>query len=416
MTRPIQNVRPLGEGRPAAPAGPRAASRPTRHDVVVVGGRVAGASTAMLLARRGLRVLLLERAPAPGTDTLSTLALMRAGVLQLGRWGLLGKLEAAGTPPVRQTVVHYGADAELVPIKEKAGVAALYAPRRTVLDAILVEAAAEAGAEVRFGAAVAGVVRERGRVAGVAGRDREGRDFEARASLVVGADGMSSVVARAVGAPTTWQGTRAGAFVYGFWSGLDVPGYEWFYRVGATAGIIPTNHGLHCVWVGAPPDRFRELSRDGLERCFDALLAEAAPETVGAVAAGRRDGRLRGFPGLPGHLRKPWGPGWALVGDAGSFRDPISAHGMTDALRDAELLARQVPAALADPAQEGRALAAYERRRDEAALPLAEITDAVASYRWSLPEVRELLLALSKAMSHEVAMLTGLDAPSAAAA
>jgi len=390
--------------------------RPSRHDVVVVGGRVAGAATAMLLARRGVRVLVLERAPTPGTDTLSTLALMRAGVLQLGRWGLLGRLEAAGTPPVRQTVVHYGDEAELVPIKEKAGVAALYAPRRTVLDAMLVEAAAEAGAEVRFGAAVADVVRENGRVAGVAGRDRDGQAFEARASLVVGADGMSSVVARAVGAPTTWQGKSAGAFVYGFWTGLDVPGYEWFYRVGATAGIIPTNDGRHCVWAGARPERFRELARGGLERCFDELLAEAAPEAVGAVAGGRREERLRGFPGLPGYLRKPWGAGWALVGDAGSFRDPIGAHGITDALRDAELLAREVPAVLADPAGEGRALAGYGRRRDEAAVPLAEITDAVASYAWTLPELRDLLIALSKAMGREVEMLTGLDAVTDAAA
>jgi flavin-dependent dehydrogenase len=390
--------------------------RTSAHDVIVVGGRVAGASTAMLLARRGIRVLLLEKAAAPGTDTLSTLALMRAGVLQLRRWGLLDRIKAAGTPAIRRTIVHYGDEAVVVPVKQKAGVDELFAPRRTVLDRILVEAAAEAGADVRFGSTVNGFVWNGDAVAGVQGRDRGGRAFEARAPLVIGADGRHSVVARAVNPAVTWQGTVSGACLYAFWTGVEAPGYEWFYRPGSGAGVIPTNDGRVLVWVGTDTERFvNEISHD-VENGFQSLMEEAAPEAVELVAEGKREGRIHGFPGAPSYLRKPWGPGWALVGDAGSFRDPLSAHGISDALRDSEFLARAVPSYLDDSSGNGAPLAAYERHRDEAARPLAEIMDVVASYQWTMPELQELLKAFSKAMNHEVDMLAALDAVSAKAA
>ena len=386
-------------------------------DVVVVGGRVAGAATALLLARRGVRVRLLERAPERGTDTLSTLALMRAGVLQLDRWGLLGQVVAAGTPAVRRTTLHYGDDVRVLDVREKAGVGSLYAPRRTVLDPLLVTAAEDAGAEVRYGARVTGLLRDGRRVAGVTGRDGKGRDFSVRARLVVGADGVASRVAREVAAPVTWQGTASSACAFALFAGLPQEGYEWFYRPGASGGFIPTNDDLTLAWVGVPTDRFLAGLRHDMAAAFDRLLAEAAPEAVERVAAARRVGTLRGFPGLPGYLRQPWGPGWALVGDAGSFRDPLSAHGITDALRDAELLARAVVSGLAgDEEQEAAALAGYEARRDEAALPLAVTSDAVASYRWTLAELEELLLDLSRGMNRELEMVAALEPAGAVAA
>jgi flavin-dependent dehydrogenase len=388
------------------------ADRPTRataaaaYDAIVVGARVAGASTAMLLARRGLRVLLLDRAPAMGTDTLSTHALMRGGVLQLSRWGLLDRVEAAGTPPVRRAVFHYGEEVEPVEVKPKPGVPSLFAPRRTVLDPILAAAAAEAGAEVRYGAAVESLLWSGGRVAGVAGSRRDGGAFEVRAPLVVGADGHRSRVAEEVRAAHTWRGSASGAFLYGYWPHQQ-DGYEFFYRPGASAGIIPTGGGLSNVWVSTPTGRFLADFRGNPERAFAQLLAEAAPEVVERFPLQRRDGRLRGFAGVRGYLRRAAGPGWALVGDAGSFRDPISAHGITDALRDAELLADAAAAAIGGGGD--RALGEYGRRRDEVSQPMAEITDRIASYRWTLPEVREHLMALSKAMGREVEMLAALD-------
>lgn len=399
---------------PSIPPRRRVGRSPAEYDAIVVGARVAGASTAMLMAREGLRVLLLDRAPAPGTDTLSTLALMRGGVLQLARWGMLDPIRTAGTPPVRTTLVHYGEETVTVPIQEKAGIGELFAPRRTLLDRVLVEGAAAAGVEVRFGAAVDGLRWERGQVAGVDGRDRRDRRFEARAALVVGADGRTSGIARAVGPEITWRGKASGGVLFALYADLPVEGFEWFYREGATAGFMPTNDGLTLAWVGVPTARFHAEVRPDLEAGFGRLLREAASEALERVGAARRAGPLRGFPGSPGYLRRPWGPGWALVGDAGSFRDPLSAHGMTDAMRDAELLARAALAHAADPA--AGAMAGYERDRDEVAVPLAEVTEALASYRWSLAEVHGILKSLSRAMGQEVERLAALGTTSTAAA
>ena len=231
------------------------------YDAVVVGARAGGAATAMLLARQGLRVLLLDR-DRYGADTLSTHALMRGSVFLLSEWGLLDRIIDAGTPAVRQTRFDYGADCATVSIKPTLGVEALYAPRRTVLDAVLVDAARAAGVEVRYGVSVTGLLRDRsGRVIGVTGRDRGGAPMGARAWLTVGADGARSTVARAAGATTVRVGTGAGAVVYGYWSELKIEGYEWFYRAGHTAGMIPTNSDEVCVFAGVPAHLRRPVSR-----------------------------------------------------------------------------------------------------------------------------------------------------------
>ena len=306
------------------------------YDVVVVGARAAGAATAHLLARSGLRVLLVDRGRY-GTDTLSTHALMRGGVLQLSRWGLLDKIIAAGTPQVRRATFRYADAVVPVTIKPSHGVDALYAPRRTVLDPILVDAAAAAGAEVRFGIAVADLDRDRhGAVTGVTGRTRDGQAFRARARIVVGADGIRSTIAERAGAPFERVGTSAAAVTYGYWSGLQTDGYEWNFRPDAASGVIATNNGQACVFASASP---RRISRGGLAPLTQ-IVAESSADLAGRLAAAVPPRALRTFTGQPGHMRRSWGPGWALVGDAGYFKDPLTAHGLTDALRDAELLAQ----------------------------------------------------------------------------
>ncbi len=317
----------------------------TEHaDVVIVGARCAGAATAMLLARQGYRVVVLERA-RPGSDTVSTHALMRGGTVQLRRWGLLDRLVAAGTPAVRQTRFHYGDETTTVPIGPVAGVDALYAPRRTVLDRILVDAAVAAGAEVRFGVNVTGLDRAPdGRVTGVAGRDRHGRPVRVGGRLTVGADGRRSLVARETAAAVLRIGAGAGAVVYGYWAGLDVAGYEWYYRPGGTAGLIPTNDGEVCVFAGTTVRRFqREIAGD-IRAGYLRLLKEVVGD---ALDAAEPPSRLRAYPGRPAYVRQPWGAGWALVGDAGHYLDPLGTHGITDAFRDAELLAHTAGLVLA---------------------------------------------------------------------
>jgi 2-polyprenyl-6-methoxyphenol hydroxylase-like FAD-dependent oxidoreductase len=383
----------------------------SRPDVVVVGARAAGAATAMLLARAGLRVAVVDRGRY-GADTLSTHALMRGAVVQLHRWGLLDRIIAAGTPPIRRTTLRYANDEIEIPIKASHAVDALYAPRRTVLDPILVDAAVAAGADVRYGITVAGVRRDRGgRATGIVGRDRTGQHVAIDADLVIGADGMRSIVARQMAAPVERWGTGASAVVYGYWSELDTNGYEWIFRPHACAGVIPTNHGLTAVFAAATPDRIGRGGRGVLE----SVLADACPETAARVRAAIAPPGVRTFTGQPGFLRRAWGPGWALVGDAGYWKDPLTAHGLTDALRDAELLARAVIAAASGDASEADAFADYQDTRDRLSLPLFMVTDEIASQRWTDTEIGPFLLELSAAMAAEVDALAALNAGDAIA-
>ncbi|MFC5137736.1 NAD(P)/FAD-dependent oxidoreductase [Actinomycetospora rhizophila] len=371
-----------------------------RYDAVVVGARAAGAAAAMLLARGGQDVLVLESARL-GTDTLSTHALMRGAVVQLERWGLLPAVVAAGAPAITATEFRYGDEVATVPSRSP-----LRAPRRTVLDPILADAARAAGAQIVFGARVTGLLRDaRGAVTGVEYVERGTRAaVHAHAAVVVGADGRRSTVAEAVGAPVEHAGTASSAVLYSYLPGPTGDRYRWHYRPGLTAGVIPTTGGESCVWAGVPTDRFDALRGD-LEGAYRALLAEAVPE----ADPGPGPLRVRGFPGAPGHVRRAGGPGWALVGDAGYFKDPLTAHGITDALRDAELLARALLGSSARTRAD--ALREYQDTRDRLSAELAALTERIASYRWDLAELRELLPALSHAMRPEVETLRALDTP-----
>jgi flavin-dependent dehydrogenase len=380
--------------------------QPPTYDAVVVGARAAGAATAMLLARHGLRVLVVDRSRY-GADTLSTHALMRGGVLQLHRWNLLDRVIEAGTPPVRSTTFIYGTERVGITIKPSYGVDALYAPRRTVLDPILVDGATAAGAEIRYGITVTGVRRDdSGRVTGVVGRDQLGRAFAVDAAIVVGADGARSTIANGVDAPIERAGRGATAVVYGYWSGLDTDGYEWIYRPSAAAGIIPTNDDLTCVFAAASPARIGTGGLDVLRK----ILADAAPDVAARVDAATAPSGVRSFKGRPGFIRRSWGSGWALVGDAGYWKDPISVHGLTDALRDAELLTRAIASTQPGGPDRTDALADYQATRDRLSHQLFDIVDIIAAQRWTDDEIPGLLLQLSAAMADEVETLAGLDA------
>jgi flavin-dependent dehydrogenase len=376
------------------------------YDVIVVGARVAGASTAMLLARAGYRVVVLDRARR-GSDTLSTHALMRPAVLQLDRWGVLEQVIVAGTPGLDHVVFHYGPRQLRLETSTT-----LYAPRRTVLDPFLVDAAERSGAEFRFGADVRGLLHsDDGRVVGVRARDEQGGTTELRARVTIGADGRRSRLAAEVQPAVTRTSSATSAFAYAYLCGVDTDAYEWCYEHGVTAGLIPTGDGLTAVFVGVPPDRFTaELTG---ERGFLRALSTAFPSVGERVAAGTRVGPVRGFPGLQGWLRRPWGPGWALVGDAGYFKDPTTAHGITDALRDAELLAIALDTSLGGRATPAEAAGYYEQQRDALSVPFFAITDRIASFEWTLAEVQQLHRDMSELMQLEVDMLAGLDTAAA---
>jgi flavin-dependent dehydrogenase len=380
------------------------------YDVVIVGGRVAGASTALLLARAGLRVAVLERSRA-GTDIVSTHALMRAGVLQLSRWGVLPDLVAAGTPAVTSTVFHYGDGATThVSLRASPGVDALYAPRRHLLDRVLVDAAAASGADVLHETAVHGLLRaDDGGVLGVRLAGEGGREVAIRAGLTVGADGIGSMVAREVGAPQLSQGRAASAILYRYVAGLPNDGYVWGYGDAAAAGFIPTNDDETCVFVSTTPRRMKALRREGTEAAYDALL-DAVPATMSEAARSHAAGPLHGWRGVPGYVRGSSGSGWALVGDAGYFKDPITTHGITDALRDAELLSDAVLAA-AGGLQPAIAFGRYQETRDRLSRDLVEVTESVSRYDWDADGIRTLLRRVSSAMSDELDHLSARQQP-----
>ena len=225
------------------------------------------------------------------------------------------------------------------------------------------------------------------------------------AGLVIGADGRQSAVARFVAAETYRQGRSASGLVYGYVEGLPDDGLHWHFGCGTAAGVVPTNHGQHCVFVAVPQHRFASTFRGDVERGFFRVLAACSPDLAHDVRQARIAGRLRGFAGGGGFFRQSHGPGWALVGDAGYFKDPITAHGITDALRDAQLLAQAVLRG-----GEG-AMSAYQEERDVLSLPLFELTDAIASFDWTLDEVKSLHSRLSAAMKVEVAALAGQPDP-----
>jgi flavin-dependent dehydrogenase len=372
-------------------------------DAIVVGARCAGAATAMLLARKGSRVLVIDRG-SYGTDTVSTHALMRGGVLQLHRWGVLPRLQEAGTPAVREASFRYGNEAITVPVAASHGVDALYAPRRTLLDSTLVGAAIASGATVRYGHMLTGLMyRSDGRVGGATVVDLDGGTMQIEADLVIGADGAGSIVARLAGAETLCEARNTTGVLYGYFSGLRLSGYQWCYQPGIGIGAIPTNGGRSCVFAAIPPQRLRDgLRRVDRRAMLNTLLHQADADLAEQVAASDTNEPISVFAGRTGFIRQACGPGWALVGDAGYFKDPITAHGITDALRDAELLANAVSDGAMDE---------YQAVRDALSRTLFETTDAIAGLDWDFDQLKALHQTLNQAMKREIQHLLALPDP-----
>ena len=373
-----------------------------KFDAIVVGARCAGAATALLLARAGARVLLVDRGMY-GTDIVSTHALMRGAVLQLDRWGVLPTIVAAGTPPVRSTTFRYLEKDVTVPIEPRYGVGALYAPRRALFDRALVDAAAESGADVRYGVQVDDVITDRrGRVRGitaVAGGTRQ----RIEAAIVIGADGLHSTIARRVHAARVVEGRHATGVLYSYWEGLPVDGYCWWFRPGASIGAIPTNGGATCLFVSVPSGHFPDEVRGNASLAYTRLIGQVSPALATRLRDAIRVEPVRGFGGHVGFIKRSTGPGWALVGDAGYFKDPLTAHGITDALRDAELLARAIMQGTT------AALTGYETTRDDLSRRLFDVTDEIASLAWTDEQVQALHRAFSAEMSREVRALATLE-------
>jgi 2-polyprenyl-6-methoxyphenol hydroxylase-like FAD-dependent oxidoreductase len=374
-------------------------------EVVVVGARCAGAATAMLLARQGHDVVLVDRYLTPH-DTVSTHSIARSGVVQLARWGLLDAVLDEGTPPITHITFHSGGSAERRRVADRAGVDHLIAPRRHVLDEVLLEAAIEAGVRVHTGVRISGIHRTgAGRVDGVYGTKRSGELVRFGGRFVVGADGLTSVVARSVGARIVDSRRSPGGTAYAYYGGIEWDGIEFYLGSGVFAGIFPTNGGEAAVWMCTLADRIDAARHvwDSTTGAFDGLLSAALPELAERLAGATRTAPIHVSRRLPNHMLAPVGSGWALVGDAAYHRDPVTGHGISDAFRDAELLAGAIGRSLRG-GNEAAELAEYWRRRDEMASPIFELTCAMAQQ----PPAQTFIAhqrALSKAIEAEATEL-----------
>ena len=269
---------------------------------------------------------------------------------------------------------------------------------------LLVDAASAAGADVVHGQSVVDLLRDgQGRVRGARMSRADQTVVEVEADLVIGADGIRSRVARILDLESYSIASHATASIYGYWEGLGLEGYHWYYDLGASVGSIPTNRGQTCVFASVPQKRFETCRKKGLRALYDRALRDVSTDLARRVAASDGPGKLKAFAGHPGFLRPAAGPGWALVGDAGYFRDPLTAHGITDALREAEFLAEAV--------REGSdsALIDYQAARDERVKAFSEITDQIASFDWNMDEVKAQHLVLAREMNALVDATRALD-------
>jgi flavin-dependent dehydrogenase len=348
----------------------------------------------MLLARSGYRVLLLDKATFP-SDTMSTHHVHPPAVAALARWGILERLEATSCPPITKYTYDFGPLVISGSPRSADGATTAYCPRRFVLDALLVEAAVAAGAELREDFTVEEILMDDGRVTGIRGHAKGGASVTEHAPVVIGADGKYSLVAKAVEAERYNELPTLESPYYAYWSGLPAEGFENHIRAESDRGfgVIPTHDGLTCVIVGWPRSQFETHKKDVEGTYMKAF--ELDPAFAERIAGAKRETRFVGTGDLPNFFRKPYGPGWALVGDAGYHKDPITAFGIHDAFRDAEALAAALDDVFAGRRDYDEALAEYQRVRDEASGPVYQFTCDFARIAPPPPEMQQLLGAVS---------------------
>ena len=380
------------------------------YDAIIIGARCAGSPTAMLLARQGRRVLVVDRATFP-SDTVSTHVLHAPAMAALRRWGLADAVIATGCPSIDTYTFDFGAFTLRGAPRPVNGSGAARAPRRLVLDKILVDAAVAAGAEVHEGCSVDGLTVEAERVTGIRWRDASGTAREARGDVVIGADGRSSMVAKAVRPQQYRDKPMLQWSYYSYFRNLPVDGFEIFIRPERGFAAAPTNDGLTMLVVGWPYAEAAAYKAD-VEANFMRTL-DLAPAFAERVQRATRVERFAGT-ASPNFFRRPYGPGWLLVGDAGYTKDPITAQGIPDAFADAE----RCTSALGDVLDGRRtfddAMADYHAARDARVDAIYEFTTQLATLELPPPEVQQLLFAAHRsqdAMDQFVSVVAGSLSP-----
>jgi 2-polyprenyl-6-methoxyphenol hydroxylase-like FAD-dependent oxidoreductase len=349
-----------------------------RHDVLVVGTRCAGAPLAMLLARNGYKVLGVDRARFP-SDTMSTHFMWPRTTSILAKWGLLDRLAASGCPPINQVTADYGAIALQGRPSPVDGIAAMYSPRRTVLDRLLVDAAREAGAVIKEATTFRDLLWSDDQVVGARLQNADGRLIEESAAIVVGADGIWSAVARAAGAVTDVEHQSLTCGYYAYWSGVPTAGVEFYVRPGRDILVFPTHDGLTCIWAGRSYDDWSTYRKD-VEGTYHDIIG-LAPTLADRLGRASRVSPFKGTSKLLNFYRQSFGKGWALVGDAAYHRDPLPGMGIGDAFLGAQFLAHALTEGLRDAACLDDSLAAYQSAFRDRTMPIFEYTLKAAALK-----------------------------------
>jgi 2-polyprenyl-6-methoxyphenol hydroxylase-like FAD-dependent oxidoreductase len=344
------------------------------------------------------------------SDTVSTHVIHPPGVAALARWGVLDAVVATACPPVATYSFDFG-PVTVTGSPATDGSPVTYCPRRTRLDKILVDAAAGAGVEMREGFTVEDIVVEDGRVTGIRGHGKDGTTVTERAAVVIGADGRHSLVAKTVRPEQYNEKPALQGSYYTYWSGLPVDGFEIYIRPNRGFAAIETNDGLTMLVVGWPHAEFDANRRDVEGNYLKTL--DLVPEFAERVRGARREEKFVGA-AVENFFRKPYGPGWVLVGDAGYNKDPITAQGINDAFRDAETVADALDAVWSGTASFDEALSAYQAARDRHVAPMYEFTCQLATLEPPPPEMQQLLGAVvqsRESMDGFVRMTAGVTSP-----
>jgi 2-polyprenyl-6-methoxyphenol hydroxylase-like FAD-dependent oxidoreductase len=363
------------------------------YDAIIVGARCAGATTAMLLTRRGHRVLLVDRATFP-SDLPHGHFLHRRGPARLKRWGLLDRVAATGAPPITSVVSDYGdfalSDRDIMVDGAPLG----YGPRRRAIDQILLDAAVEAGADLRTGFAVQDYIGDGERIIGIRGREAAGRTLVTEhATVTIGADGRNSRLARTVGAAMYEEQPPLTCWYFSYWSGIPDPGLQLYLRDRRLVLAFPADAGLVAIFAAWPAAMLPHVRTDIPGYFMEAV--DAIPALAAQVRAGRQEDRFYGASDLPNFLRRPYGPGWALVGDAGYSKDPITAQGISDAFHDAEACSAALDDAWSGRRDMAEAMAEFQRQRDVAAAPRYELATQLGTLEPPPQELQQLFASLA---------------------
>jgi flavin-dependent dehydrogenase len=361
------------------------------YDVIVIGARCAGSPTAMLLARKGYKVLLVDKAEFP-SDTISTHIIFPPGEERLKHWGLLEKVKATNCPVINDIGFNPGPFELIGAPPSPAGIHGIIAPRRILLDKILLDAAVDAGAEARENCLVEEIIVESGTVKGIRCKIKGGLSVVEKARIVIGADGRNSLLAKSVNAEKYIDRPILACWYYTYWSGVNTKYLYLYSKPNCAFGTIPTNDGLTCITLAIAASEFHQFRSD-IEGNYMKTIA-LSEELAEIVNRGKREERFFAMSDLPNFFRQSYGPGWALAGDAGYHKDPITGQGISDAFYAADNLSEAIDAGFSGRESMETAMAAYQKNRDEKSMPMFGLTCDWASMQPPPPEMENLLLAL----------------------